>query len=150
MCRLWHYSRRFQKPIDKLVVVFDMTGLNYSLDTRALNIFKRCIAIDERYYPERLKHFFVINAPWFFTAVWAIVRPWIDPVTREKFQILGSDFMSTLSKYVDADQIPSLMGGAQTDTCWTYPYPEESGCSPAQVAEFVAYRDGETKTIKDS
>jgi hypothetical protein len=50
--------------------------------------------------------------------------------------------MATLSKYVDADQIPSLMGGTQADTCWAYPYPEESGCSPAQIAEFVAYRDG--------
>ena len=30
---------------------------------QAINTFKRTIEIDQKYYPERLQHFFMINTP---------------------------------------------------------------------------------------
>ncbi len=35
---------------------------------------------------------FIINAPFLFTGVWAIVKMWIDDKTKEKIQILGKDY----------------------------------------------------------
>ena len=69
-----------------------------------------------------------------------MVRPWIDSVTRDKFQILGSDFLSTLRNYIDDDQIPAEYGGTHSSFVWQWPYPEESGCSPEQIVEYNSFR----------
>jgi hypothetical protein len=57
-----------------------------------------------------------------FTAVWAVVKGFLDEKTREKIQIKGSDYKKTLLKYVDADQLPDFLGG----TC-TAPLEEDYG-----------------------
>lgn len=41
-----------------------------------------------------------------------VVKPWIDETTREKFQILGSDYLPVLLRYIDEKQIPVELGGA--------------------------------------
>jgi hypothetical protein len=89
MCRLYHSSILHKRPIEKQVIVFDLKDLTYSLETRALSVFRKIITIDQDYYPERLKYFFVINAPWYFSVIWNVVYPWIDPVTRDKMKIIG-------------------------------------------------------------
>lgn len=114
-------SEFYGKPVTKQTIVFDLKGLVYSLDTNALSTFRACLKIDEAYYPERLDHFFMINVPWYFTALWAIVKPWIDPVTAEKFVLLGSDYLDTLKKYIDESQIPTELGGKRENFGWTFP-----------------------------
>lgn len=47
-------------------------------------LFKATINIDQNYHPERLHKFFFINSPWLFQGLWAVVSPWLDPVTRSK------------------------------------------------------------------
>ena len=42
---------------------------------------------------------------------WSIVSAWIDPVTRAKFIILGSDYQEKLLELIDADQLPVEYGG---------------------------------------
>lgn len=64
MCRLFHASTRHNREIEKQVVVMNLKDMVYHLDTRALTTFRAVLAVDEAYYPERLQHFFVINAPW--------------------------------------------------------------------------------------
>ena len=36
------------------------------------------------YYPESLSKLIIVNAPWVFRMLWAIVSPWIHPLTRER------------------------------------------------------------------
>jgi hypothetical protein len=76
----------------------------------------------------------------FFTAIWAIFRPLIDEVTRQKFFILGSDYLSVLRNHIDDSQIPSELGGTAENFVWSWPYPDGTGCSPSEIAEFVEYR----------
>ena len=54
---------------------------------------------------------FIINAPWIFQPLWAMIKPWLDPVTKAKFHVLGSNFLPKLLEYIDEDQIPSSLGG---------------------------------------
>jgi hypothetical protein len=136
LCRLHHLSKQFNRPIEKQVIVFNLESLSYSLDTRSLSVFRRIISCDQDFYPERLKHFFVINAPWYFTAIWSVVKPWIDPVTREKMQIIGSDYLPTLLKYIDIDQIPAELGGKYDGIRWSWPYPEDSYATPEHIDEY--------------
>lgn len=110
MHRLRYISHKLQRPIEKQVIVFNLKHLSYSLDPNALSAFRRTLQIDQDYYPERLHHFVMINAPWFFTAMWSMIKPWIDPVTAEKFKILGSDYLPALREIIDNESIPAELG----------------------------------------
>jgi hypothetical protein len=114
-------SQFFNRSISKQIIVFDLKNLTYTLDTHAISVFRQSLSIDEAYYPERLDHLFMINAPWFFTAIWSMLRPWIDPITAEKIMIIGSDYLPTLRKYIDDSQIPAELGGLRENFAWTFP-----------------------------
>lgn len=109
-CRI--ASAKFNRVIEKQIIVMDLSNLSYSLDTTALGAFRRTLAIDEAFYPERLKALIMINVPWYFTAMWAIIKPWVDPVTAEKFQLVRSgSYREKLKEYFDDDNIPEEYGG---------------------------------------
>lgn len=55
-----------------------------------------------------------MNAPWSFTAVWSIVKGWLDEKTRQKIQMVGSKPTKELLKYIDEEQIPDFLGGKCT------------------------------------
>jgi hypothetical protein len=46
-----------------------------------------------------------------FSTIWSVVKGWLDEKTREKIQIKGSDYLDTVKKYVDVDQLPTWLGG---------------------------------------
>lgn len=37
--------------------------------------------ITQDYYPEIMGKMYIINSGFFFKGIWAIVKPWLDPVT---------------------------------------------------------------------
>ena len=45
----------------------------------------------------------IVNAPWVFTGIWAVVKAFIDEKTRKKIQIIGGSYKKELLKYVDPD-----------------------------------------------
>lgn len=54
---------------------------------------------------------FIINAPFLFTGVWAIIKPWLDARTKDKIKIIGSGYQKELLKYVDIEDLPDFLGG---------------------------------------
>lgn len=54
---------------------------------------------------------FIINAPMLFTAVWSIVKAFLDEVTLAKIQILGSSYKSKLLEIIDEENLPVEFGG---------------------------------------
>ena len=54
---------------------------------------------------------YIINAPWFFTAIWAVMKYFSDERTRKKVTILGSKYMKELLKHVDEDNLADFVGG---------------------------------------
>jgi len=95
----------------KQVVVMDLEGLSYAPDSQGISIFRSCMKIDQNFYPERLGVCFIINAPWLFTGVWAMVRHFLDPKTQRKFRIIGTSYQDELKKVIDADNILECYGG---------------------------------------
>lgn len=82
---------------------------------------RHLIATDLAYFPERLHRMVIINAPWYFPALYNLFKPFIDPRTREKIIIMGADYASTLLEYIDLSQIPADFGG-EDETCeWGRP-----------------------------
>lgn len=114
-------SAYYGRLIDKQVIVFDMRHLSMSVDMMAMRAFRRTLVVDEACYPERLKVLFMINAPMAFTALWAVIKPWIDPVTVAKFKILGKNYITELKEYMDENQIPVEYGGTRENFGWSFP-----------------------------
>lgn len=119
--RLKNASLRHESQIDKQVIVMDMRNVVMTPDFMATRVFHRTVVIDEACYPERLHTLFMINAPYTFSILWALIKPWIDPVTVEKFKILGSNYQDVLKEQIADDQIPVEYGGTWEDFGWTFP-----------------------------
>eukprot|EP00041_Stephanoeca_diplocostata_P011612 m.192048 g.192048 ORF g.192048 m.192048 type:complete len:108 (-) comp18606_c0_seq4:676-999(-) len=86
--------------VEKQIIICDLKGLSMWPHNAAMKVFRETIRIDQAYYPERLKVLYMINAPWIFRPIWAMVRPWLDPVTKDKFHILGGGYIDTLLEHV--------------------------------------------------
>ena len=54
---------------------------------------------------------FIINAPWMFTGVWAIVKGFLDERTRNKIKILGGGYKKDLHEIADPQMLPDFLGG---------------------------------------
>ena len=62
-------------------------------------------------YPERLKHVFIVRAPWIFASLYALVKPLLNETTASKVAILGDDFATTLLEYIPKETLPVDLGG---------------------------------------
>jgi len=131
--RMEDATQRFGHLVTQQVVIMDMAGMSFRPDQRALTIFRDFAGMMSRNYPETLYKQFIINAPRVFSAIWRIVRVWLDPNTREKVRyvrprhtvlrpptcssrpvqvhVLGSTFAPTLLQHIDAHQLPVEYGG---------------------------------------
>jgi hypothetical protein len=83
--------------------IADLEG--FSMANFSLSQMKLAIGILQNHYPERLGMIFVINAPFVFTAAWRLIQPLLDERTRNKIDILGSDYLAKVTEHIDLGQI---------------------------------------------
>ena len=73
------------------------------------------VGVMQRYYPNRLKHCVVLNAPYILAGIWKMLKPFLDPVTASKFVFPSSKATkkpSPISELIDdAQAMPVLMPG---------------------------------------
>lgn len=103
-------SIKLGKNIDQFVNICDLSGLSMS-HRQALKYIKSIAAIDNDYYPEALGKTYLINCPYVFPMLWNILKGWIDPVTREKIHVLGSNYKELLLQRFNAEDLPAEFGG---------------------------------------
>lgn len=73
---------------------------------------KRALYVLTNFYPERLAQCLIINSPLAFRGCWAILSPWLDPVTREKMLFLP---LSELTERIEEGSLPpALLAGGDT------------------------------------
>ena len=67
------------------------------------------------HFPECLEHVFLVDTPFVFRAFWAIVKHFIDPVTKDLVQfVTGEEQKGQLRDLVDADQaMPFMFKGGE-------------------------------------
>jgi len=110
--RMETQTRRMQESTQtQHTLVLDLTGFSVNFDPRGLQVFKETVQIDQNYYPERLGHFFLFNTPWMIYPIWSLISPFIDPLTLQKFHLLGTDYQTELKKYVSEENLPVEYGG---------------------------------------
>ncbi|KAG0240321.1 hypothetical protein BGW41_007034 [Actinomortierella wolfii] len=116
------------KIIDKETVIFDCTGMGFhQLHMEGLNMLRSLTDMDQKAYPERLGKLFIVNSPFVFVKVFSMIKKWLDPGVIEKIHILGKNYQSVLLEHIDAENLPSFLGG--TCTCDHMP----GGCVPSVV-----------------
>lgn len=65
----------------------------------ALHFIRAIADCDQKYYPETLNKFFLVNAPGAFVYVWKIVKAWLDPgVCQDIFLLIRPT--NTLLKFM--------------------------------------------------
>jgi hypothetical protein len=73
----------------------------------------------ESYYVETLSRVYVHGAPWIFKPIWAILKPLLDPVVRDKVRLTFS--AEELAEHIPFTHLPkdTMRGGMD----WTFEYP---------------------------
>ncbi|XP_062178754.1 phosphatidylinositol/phosphatidylcholine transfer protein SFH9-like isoform X2 [Phragmites australis] len=97
--------RKFGRPISTCIKVLDMTGLKLS----ALNQMKIVTAIstvDDLNYPEKTETYYIVNAPYIYSACWKVVKPLLQERTRKKVHVLSGCGRDELLKIMDYSSLP--------------------------------------------
>lgn len=104
-------SERMMKKSSQFVVIFDMAGWAFWHATY-LNYIKGLVDIAQNQLPDRLRKVLLINTPFIFRATWAIIRPWLDPLTAAKVEFVvdeKEEVLKTLS--INQKLLPIRYGG---------------------------------------
>lgn len=111
-------------PIERKVVIFNMNDFGIrNMDWWCVFFMVKTM---ESYYVETLARVYVHGAPWIFRPIWAILKPLLDPVVRDKVRLTFS--AEELAEHVPFDHLPkgSMRGGMDWKFQWPVPDPHEN------------------------
>lgn len=96
-----------------------MAKVNYIKDILS---WVSCLDPKEKYntmsdfYPETLLSLWVVNTPFMFRAVWKVAKTFMDPITVEKFNLVGGVPLKDMVKAgIPLESIPKYLGGKGDD-----------------------------------
>ncbi|CAI9259288.1 unnamed protein product [Lactuca saligna] len=101
-------TKKFDRHISTCVKVLDMTGLKIS-QLSQLKLLTVISSIDDLNYPEKSDAYYIVNAPYIFSACWKVVRPLLQERTRKKVQVLSGCGKDELLKIMDYDSLPHFV-----------------------------------------
>lgn len=109
--RLPACSKAVGYPVETSCTILDLDGVSLTNFYRVKDYVMQASSIGQDRYPECMGKFYIVNAPWTFSAVWSIIKPWLDEVTVAKINILGSSYKDTLLQQIDEENLPKVLGG---------------------------------------
>ncbi|CAM6090791.1 unnamed protein product [Calypogeia fissa] len=98
-------SKREGRHITSCLKILDMTGLKLSALNR-VKILTVISTVDDLNYPEKTDIYYIVNAPYVFTACWKAVKPMLQERTKKKVQVLKGCGREELLKVMNLDAIP--------------------------------------------
>ncbi|EDQ84455.1 uncharacterized protein MONBRDRAFT_34692 [Monosiga brevicollis MX1] len=96
-----------------LIVDLKGSGMNILYGQKKA-VIQKVFSVGADFFPESLWKIYVINAPFVFRTVWAMIKPWIHPITQAKVNMLGSASAAVKKMQEDGlelDAIPTFLGG---------------------------------------
>ena len=91
---------------EKILFVFDLA--QFSLSCMDYEVVKVLVHVLQYNYPEILSAALIVNSPLIFSACWAMIKIWIDPVTAAKCQFIRP---GQLTDFIDISEIPEEVFG---------------------------------------
>lgn len=120
LIRHWLFMTEYQWQIlckgddtAKSIAVLDVGTVKFGdLVGDNLAFVKRSVGYANVHYPERSFVIYIINAPTWFTFMWAVIKPMVHENTQKKVRILSkSQTLEGLQEHIDISQIPEYYGG---------------------------------------
>ncbi|KAJ3679102.1 hypothetical protein LUZ60_017113 [Juncus effusus] len=99
-------SKKYGKRIDSSIKILDMTGLKLSAMNQMKQILTTISTVDDYNYPEKTDAYFIVNAPYIFSACWRVVKPLLQERTRNKVKVLHGSGRDELLKIMDHPVLP--------------------------------------------
>ncbi len=127
-------SRAVGHPVETFCTILDLQGVSLTNFYRVKDYVMAAAAIGQDRYPEIMGKFYIINAPWAFSAVWSMIKGWLDEVTVNKVDIIGSAYRDKLLAQIPAENLPKEFGGA----CEC-----DAGCSLSDAGPWKEYQEQE-------
>ena len=111
---------RSEQGLEKIILIMDFTKFSMAT-TPPMSVSKHTLTILQSHYPERVKTIYCFNAPFMFKAFWAMVKPFVDPVTKQKIVfVTGAGGMAKFHENFDNtnENLEELTGGAAVSSDW--------------------------------
>lgn len=75
----------------KYSICLDLKGCGMSLlGGRKRGMIQKVLDVAKNYFPETVWKIYCVNTPMMFRAAWAVVKPWLHPITQAKMNIINS------------------------------------------------------------
>lgn len=107
-------SMRRRVPLGNAILILDMDGLGFEdCKPSVARAYGKLVKYRDMLMPNTLKHVLLIRAPRVFSVAWSMTKNFLDPVTRDKVEVVSGDAKSLamLRKYISDDIIPAYLGG---------------------------------------
>lgn len=98
-------SLKYGRHIGTCIKVLDMTGLKLSALSQ-IKLLTTISTVDDLNYPEKTETYYIVNAPYIFSACWKVVKPLLQERTRKKVQVLQGCGRDELLKVMDYASLP--------------------------------------------
>lgn len=111
--RLPACSKAVGHPVETSCTILDLNNVSLSNFYSVKNFVAQASSIGQDRYPECMGKFYIINAPYLFSTVWSLIKPWLDEVTVSKIAILSSSqSKAKLLEQISPENLPKEFGGS--------------------------------------
>ena len=90
--------------------LYDLKDIS-AIDGKVMDFAKGLAEINKNHQLEIVNKIIMINAPFFFRAIFGAISIFMDERTKDKVIVLGSSYKEELAKYIDPKFWPSFAGG---------------------------------------
>lgn len=122
MRHILKHEKLSKKP-SGLTILYDMKGINLweyaNLNAPVFKLVKQSLVVLQDFYCDILHKVYLVNAPAVVSVMWELIKRFLNPVTQQKFTIVGSDYKTVLKEFIDVDILPVYYGGNKTDCSGT-------------------------------
>ncbi|PKC08198.1 CRAL/TRIO domain-containing protein [Rhizophagus irregularis] len=125
-------SRRAGKIIDKETVIFDCEGMGFHPSFAKFNSLSCNRRIRSKILSRKIRKVVCCKCTFYICKNLALAKKWLDPGMLKKVHICDKDFKKVLLEHIDAENIPSFLGG--TCTCSHMP----GGCVPSVILNNIS------------
>ena len=97
--------------VETSCTIVDMNNVSLRYFYQVKDYVFAAAKIGQDYYPESMGKFYIINAPYLFSTIWTVIKPWLDEVTVKKIQFMSTGHKEVLLKQIPAENLPAEFGG---------------------------------------
>eukprot|EP01083_Nonionella_stella_P055652 146696_1 len=105
-------TNKYGKKIYRHIQILDMDGFTTEhMKGKNRKVVNLVVDGLTRMFPEGVDKMFIINTPWPFRAIWAVVKGFMDPITVAKTKVLDDKYLKEMIKHIPIEMIPPRYGG---------------------------------------